>query len=355
MPKNQTNKDLAILIAEAESDKVKELKSTNERLLKQIDKLKDKKADMIEAVYQGARDGMSTLTLPSITKPSLNKSRSKDTEICVPLLSDIQLAKRTTDYNSLVAEERVIEYAHKIVKITQIQRQSHKVNKCVVLALGDIVEGELIFPGQAHLIDSSLYKQVTVDGPRILFTFFSILLQAFDEVECHWVIGNHGALGGRSRRDYNPETNADRMLGKILSTMFANEKRIKFHIPEGVDQHWYTVADLGVKAKFLCFHGDNIRGSMGLPFYGYNKKILGWKALASQGLMENFTHAVCGHYHTPTSLYINDVRVWVNGSTESYNSYAQEQLASMGRPSQYCLFVKPSKGVTAEYLVNLEE
>ncbi len=94
---------------------------------------------------------------------------------------------------------------------------------------------------------------------------------------------------------------------------------------------------------------------MGLPFYGYNKKILGWKALASQELMEDFTHAVCGHYHTPTSLYINDVRVWVNGSTESYNSYAQEQLASMGRPSQYCLFVKPDKGVTAEYLVNLEE
>jgi hypothetical protein len=273
----------------------------------------------------------------------------------VPLLSDIQLAKRTPDYDSKIAEKRVIEYANRIVKLTKIQRQSHNVNKCVVLALGDIVEGELIFPGQSHLIDSSLYRQVTVDGPRILYAFFTTLLQEFDEVECYWVIGNHGALGGRSRRDYNPETNADRMLGKILDTMFANEKRIKFHIPEGVDQHWYTVADLGVKAKFFCFHGDNIRGSMGLPFYGYNKKILGWKALASQGLMENFTHAVCGHYHTPTSLYINDVRVWVNGSTESYNSYAQEQLASMGRPSQFCLFVKPSKGVTAEYLVNLEE
>ena len=116
-----------------------------------------------------------------------------------------------------------------------------------------------------------------------------------------------------------------------------------------------TIADLGVKAKFLCFHGDNIRGSMGLPFYGYNKKILGWKALASADLMENFTHAVCGHYHTPTSLYLNDVRLWVNGSTESHNGYALEQLAAMGRPSQFCLFVKPSKGVTAEYLVSLEE
>jgi len=354
MPKNNQSKLLAELIAEAESDKLKDLKRTNERLLKQIDKLKDKKADMIEAVYQGARDGMSTLTLPKITKPK-SKNNKKDTELCVPLLSDIQLAKRTTDYGTEVAEKRVIEYAHRIVKLTNIQRQSHSVDKCVVLALGDIVEGELIFPGQAHLIDSSLYRQVTVDGPRILHSFFSILLEAFQEVECYWVIGNHGALGGRSRRDYNPETNADRMLGKILSTMFADEKRIKFHIPEGVDQHWYAVADLGEKAKFLCFHGDNIRGSMGLPFYGYNKKILGWKALASQELMEDFTHAVCGHYHTPTSLYINDVRVWVNGSTESYNSYAQEQLASMGRPSQYCLFVKPDKGVTAEYLVNLEE
>jgi hypothetical protein len=354
MPK-KTDKQLASLIAEAESDKIKELKNTNERLLRQIDKLKDKKADLIEAVYQGARDGMSTLTLPKISKSTIPNKKTKDTELCVPLLSDIQLAKRTPDYDSKIAEKRVIEYANRIVKLTKIQRQSHNVNKCVVLALGDIVEGELIFPGQSHLIDSSLYRQVTVDGPRILYAFFTTLLQEFDEVECYWVIGNHGALGGRSRRDYNPETNADRMLGKILDTMFANEKRIKFHIPEGVDQHWYTVADLGVKAKFFCFHGDNIRGSMGLPFYGYNKKILGWKALASQGLMENFTHAVCGHYHTPTSLYINDVRVWVNGSTESYNSYAQEQLASMGRPSQFCLFVKPSKGVTAEYLVNLEE
>ena len=63
MPKNPNEKELASLIADAESDRVKELKNTNERLLKQIDKLKDKKADMIEAVYRGAKDGMSTLTL----------------------------------------------------------------------------------------------------------------------------------------------------------------------------------------------------------------------------------------------------------------------------------------------------
>ena len=124
MPKNNQSKQLAELIAEAESDKLKELKRTNERLLKQIDKLKDKKADMIEAVYQGARDGMSTLTLPKITKPK-SKTKKKDTELCVPLLSDIQLAKRTTDYGTEVAEQRVIEYAHRIVKLSLIYKDSH--------------------------------------------------------------------------------------------------------------------------------------------------------------------------------------------------------------------------------------
>ena len=351
MTLSKKDRELAELLADVESEKIQELKETNSRLLKRIDKLKDKKPDMAEAIYRGARDGMSTLSLPKVKAPPKTTSR-KGEEICVPLLSDIQLAKQTESYNTEVAEERVLRYAEKIIKIARIQKATHIVKKCVVFALGDIIEGELIFPGQAHEIDSSLYRQVTVDGPRILSRFFNTLLTEFEEVECYWVIGNHGALGGRSRKDYNPETNADRMLGKILQTMFEGEKRMKFHIP---DRSWYTVADLGVKAKFLLFHGDNIRGTMGVPFYGYNKKILGWKSLGAAGLMEQFTHAVCGHYHTPTHLYINDIRVWVNGSTESHNPYAQEQLASMGRPSQYTLFVKPSKGVTAEYLVDLEE
>ena len=82
---------------------------------------------------------------------------------------------------------------------------------------------------------------------------------------------------------------------------------------------------------------------------------MGWKTLASNGLMPDFDYAIAGHFHTPTTMYVNDIRLWVNGSTESYNTYALEQLASMGRPCQYLLFAKPGHGVTAEYLVNLED
>ena len=70
--------------------------------------------------------------------------------------------------------------------------------------------------------------------------------------------------------------------------------------------------------------------------------------------MEPFDHAAFGHFHTPTSGYLNDIRWWANGSTESHNTYAQEQMASMGRPSQWLLYAKPGFGITSEYLLQLD-
>ena len=346
-------KDIDKLFLEAESKQIQELKADNLKLLRQLDKAKNKKADLIEALYQAVSTNLRTWNKPSIPKP-VSKKRIKDEETAVAILSDVQLAKVTPDYNTEVAEERVIKYANKIVELTNIQRNAHSVRKCHVLAAGDIVEGELIFPGQTHLIDASLYNQVTIDGPRILTKFFDILLANFNEVDVHWVIGNHGSLGGRARKDYHPDSNADRMLGKIMDMVYEKDNRIQFTIPDSEgDNHWFDIADLGKGCKFFVWHGDNIRGHSGFPWYGFGKKLLGWKALASRGLMPDFDYAIAGHFHTPTTMYVNDIRLWVNGSTESYNTYALEQLASMGRPCQWLLFAKPDHGVTAEYLVKL--
>src|SRR5690606_3245952 len=119
-----------------------------------------------------------------------------------------------------VCEQRIELLCDKTERLVNIQRSDHPVRKLRVWMLGDIIEGELIFPGQPHLIDSSLYRQVTVDGPRICANYLRRMLALFEEVEVVCVIGNHGRLGGRASRDYNPETNADRMLYRILQMMF---------------------------------------------------------------------------------------------------------------------------------------
>jgi len=277
--------------------------------------------------------------------PIKSPKGSQHEEVAVAVLADWQLAKVTPDYNSSVCEERIEAYAEKVISLTEIQRADHPVRKIHVWALGDIVEGELIFPGQSFLIDGGIYRQVTVDGPRILRNFLNRMLEYFDEVIFTGIIGNHGSLGGKSRRDHDPETNADRMLYRIVSLMFEKEPRISFNIPDGRgERNWYAVPQIGNYRALLC-HGDQF-GSLS-SFYNFQKKAYGWKVGA---IDEEFDDIYIGHFHTPTKMTFNTIQLRISGSPESTNTYAIENLAAVGKPSQQLLFVHPSKGiVTGEY------
>jgi len=342
-----------------------ELRAVIDRLSRQLQKEKTTKAELVNAVYRAARDAASGLALDPVPAPELSSGEGSE-EVAMPLFSDLQLAKVTPDYDSAVAEERIKEYAEKISRLTRIQRADHPVNKCVVMGLGDVIEGELIFPGQSYLIDSSLYRQVTVDGPRIVGNFTRHLLSEFDEVEWWWVIGNHGRIGGRSSRDMNPEANADRMLGQILNQMFAGEDRVRFILADDDrpsdgyengkgsagkgERNWYMVGEIG-EYRPLLIHGDQFRGHSGLPFYGFQKKVNSWAAGA---IPVKFDDVLCGHWHQSAKIPLNDRHVYVNGSPESYNTYAQENMASMTPPSQMLMYVHPERGrITAEYDVRL--
>ena len=329
-----------------------ELRRANERLLKELDKAKASKADLIEAVYRAATDALSGLTIPPVPKPPPDRRR-KEPEVAVAMLSDWQLGKRTPSYDSATCERRIALYADKVADLTAIQRADHPVRRIHVWLIGDLVEGEMIFPGQAHRIDASLFRQVAVDGPRILAGFLNRMLAVFDEVHVTAVDGNHGAIGGPVRREYHPESNSDRMLYQIVRDLLKGEKRLTWTLAEpNGERNWYAIDRIG-GYSCLLFHGDQIRGGFaGFPWYGLGKKVWGWR---SGAIPEPFDDAALGHWHTPVTGVLNTVVARVNGSTESDNTYAQEQLAAAGRPCQRLMYVHPERGrVTAEYLVWLD-
>jgi len=329
---------------------IADLRDSNNRLSRQLRQAKASQVELVDAVFRAARDSMAGLRFGPIPKPPKD-ARKKDAEIAIAILSDFQLAKVTPTYNSAICEERVEVYADKVLRLTEIQRADHPVKELRVWLLGDIVEGELIFPGQSFLIDASLYRQVTVDGPRILGNFLRRMLPHFEKINVVGVIGNHGSLGGRARRDYSPETNADRMLYRILETLFRDESRISWTIPDGPgERNWYAVDSIGSHSWLLC-HGDQFRWGIKSP--SAENKILGWRTGA---IPEPFQEVVCGHWHNINSLTLRGgtTTLRVNGSTESYNTYAQEFIGSMSRPAQWLMFAHPNHGVTAEYRVWLD-
>jgi predicted phosphodiesterase len=317
------------------------------KALRQLDEAKRKNAELVEAVYQAARDAAAAVNYRSVPKPASSR-RTKDAETAVILLSDWQLAKVTPSYSSEVCAERIAALATKVQQLTEIQRADHPVNEVRVYLLGDLVEGEMIFPGQAHRIDASLFRQVMLDGPQILGDFLRSMATTFQNTQVTGVIGNHGALGGRARKEYHPESNADSMMYETTRLMLEAEKRVTWapNFTEG-ERHWYAKDTVGDNTFFL-FHGDQVKGGFaGFPWYGFGKKLLGWNRLYG------FDYAVSGHFHTPVRGYYNGITHWGNGSTESDNTYANESLSASGSPSQWLLFVHPEAGVTSEHEVHL--
>jgi len=327
------------------------LRSENKRLSRRVEVLKNTQEEVLLAVYSAAYDAFSGFEPMEIKKPRL-KGGPGAPETAVAVFADWQLGKITPDYSSEVLAKRIELYTEKLLDITEMQREHHPVNDLHVWMLGDIVEGEEIFPGQSHLLDAGLYRQVGINGPSILQKFFDTALANFDHVYVTGVIGNHGAVGGQSRKLHDPETNMDRLLYKNMETFYKEgrrEPRITFNIPDGRgERNWYAVVNIGNYSSLLI-HGDQMPGPT--TYYGYFKKVMGWKDGA---IPENFEDVFMGHYHQQFKMTIGSSMLRISGSPESFNTYAQEYFSSMSRPCQHLMFVHPDNGITSEYSIWLD-
>lgn len=335
------------LVDEARAEQVQEdLRATNLRLLRQLEKANAKREDLVATVYRAAKDAASTLTIPPVPKPPKDH-RKGTSEVAICLLADWQSGKRTPEYNSDIAAQRVSRYAEKVVRLIELQPKP--ISEARIYLLGDLLEGEEIFPGQAHKIDASLYAQL-FGTANVLAQAVRRIAAAVPKVRVVGAIGNHGALGGPIRRSYHPETNADAMLYNI-ARMLVSDPRIEW--PETFvagERAWYATDDVLGKRWFL-FHGDQVKSaSFGIPWYGFNKRLLGWATSVTP-----FDYSASGHWHVPVKMHVNAITHWGAGSTESANTFAQEFLASGGqRPSQWLLF-QADRGVTAEYEITLDD
>lgn len=334
------------------ADRFAKLQKQRDSLAKQLHEVKHKQSDYLETLWDAVHEAVSGVVVSPVKAPKLSQGKDgRPEEVAIALLSDLQTGKITPDYNTDVCRERVAAYAEKIVKLTAIQRKDHPVRKCVVAMLGDFVEGVQIFPGQQWLIDSTLYRQMFDTTPVIVVEFLRVLLTAFDEVEVWMVDGNHGRIGRRG--DFGPEDNADRMTYRVVRLLMRDEPRVTFHQADPAGERaWYKIMRIG-NYSALLIHGDQIKGSSGYPWYGLGKKVHSWGS-GGLGPDSDFKDLMLGHYHQLARIPLNHRTVWQNGSTESYNTFAQEMLAAQSEPMQWLLFCEPQKGViTASYGVRL--
>lgn len=335
-----------------ESEQVEFLRGENRRLSRELQKLRTRQEGLYEATFEAVGQAVRTLKRPKVPKPATDR-RKGTPEVACAILGDWQLGKTTPDYNATVCAERIAKYAAKVKALTDIQRADHPVRECRVWLIGDLIEGELIFPGQEHELDVDFFGQVLVEGPEILEGFLVEMEAHFDKVTVAWCLGNHGRVGGRASKTMLPRNNGDRMLYyTVKQLMERTGSRVEWlHCPREYTK-FYMLDQVG-DTRVMLVHGDQIRGQMGIPYYGYRNAVQGW-ATGALDPGETFDVMVAGHYHTRAVLTYNQRPVYMNGSTESMNVYAQETMKARSRPEQTLLFIHPKHGISAEYPVWLD-
>ena len=328
------------------AEEAEALRSALQREQRAHRKAKLKSEAIVDAVYRAARDAATAQGPAKIPKAPHDKRRRHE-EVALIHATDWQLGKHTADYDIAACEKRVMRFAEKVHKLTDIQRADHPVKHAHVMFGGDMVEGISIFPGQAYEVEAHLFEQLFA-CTRLMEQFTLSLLEGFETVTVTCEYGNHGRLGRKG--DMPGGDNIDRMAYKIVGDRFDGHDQVTWR----TTGDWYQIVNVGHYSALLV-HGDEIKSFGGnTPAFGILRKCNQW----STGVIpEPFRDVYMGHFHTPMTLTMaNGGQIYVTGSPESENVYAKEFMAATGRPSQRLHYVHPQAGrLTASHLVWLDD
>ena len=213
----------------------------------------------------------------------------------------------------------------------------YPVKKLYIFALGDMLSGnihaELEATNEIPLAEATV--QLGVDGAQ----WIESLLERFEEIEVHGVVGNHPRAHKKpwAKQGYD---NADWTAYHIMSQILAKNKRIRFDIPKA-NQHRVIVCG---KWANLLTHGQNVRSSMpGVPWGGIMRRVSALRTqYAEAGMPVEYFHF--GHFHTANA--VEQGRIIVNGAVKGVDEYSLQAFGGGQPPSQVLSTFHPTRGLT---------
>lgn len=330
---------------------VNELREALTKSQRESAKHKERTELLVDAVYRGVID--ATLMqggVPAATGPEKD-ARRKGLEVALWHITDTQGTKITESYNSAVMRDRIMLFAKKAAKITEMQRSAHPVKDCHILFGGDMIEGLFNFPTQPFEVEAHLFEQIVIVSD-LMVELVQYALTVYEKVYVTSEWGNHGRIG--SKRDAVVRSdNMDRMAYYCAILKLQDDIKSGRLIWEDSSEDIQRV-EIG-NYRALLIHGDEVgRNGFASPMT-IVRHADRWRSGAYPW---EFQDVYVGHYHTHNEWAMANGRgaVYQTGSTESDNRYARETMAASAIPTQRLHFIDPEKGrVTSQYKVWLDE
>jgi len=288
---------------------------------------------------------LRSLDIPKYVAPekTLKEKERSQHEDVILLLSDWQVGQK----NVSETESEAIEFFYKcfekltgnVIRLMSLQRPSYEWDTMFIPVIGDIVEGEGIYPNQPwESFNVAKQLEVARDG---MVDLFDTILEHYDvNIISPWVRGNHGRIG----RYNSTESNWDTLLALIMEEHYRNESRVKIK----KTAEFFDI--LRIRGHtYLLTHGETLYGGSGgrsvLPSAKLDAIANRW-----QQSICRFDMLLTGHWHNGSILNLGGFKVMVNGCMR-YNDFPLYRMGVLSAKEQFLFGVSDSRPMTWRYSV----
>jgi hypothetical protein len=321
---------------------LRKMEKDNQQLRRKIDELRLELGKNDSFIEMMKRELRAIDVLP----PVPIKSMSKTTRVSAPLsavlvLGDWHIGEYTesdqieqfNQYSWNIAQKRAYYLQKQFVNWVNVQRTATMVDELVVIAIGDMLSGDI---HQELQVTNEFPAPVqTVRAGILLAKTIAEMSSHFKKVRVEYVTqDNHSRLTQKPQWKEGGLNSYNYIIGWIVQQQLAKLSNVE------VNTYNCVKALVDVRGwKYLCMHGHNIKGWAGIPWYGADRQIAREAKVRRQRPTKNFDKVIIGHFHQPlwTTDYI------VNGSMSGTNEL-DHGLGRDAAPCQVAFLVHPKYG-----------
>lgn len=241
-------------------------------------------------------------------------------------------------YNFPISCARAERYVNTVLKWTQQTLVGFKFPVLNVLAYGDHTSGEI----HGAVTRSAFQRQMKncLAIGKLHAMMYRDLAPFFEQINVVYVPGNHGRRTPK-KDHHGAHDNWDYLIGKIAELHCQDHENVSFLIPDAFSVN-LDINGVG----FNVAHGDDIKGHMGIPYYGLQRRQQNMLAVSHMQSGPRVRYFCVGHFHKPGTMGDRDGEQIVNGPWLATDAYCFNSFAGYTEPSQWLHGVNPTKGIT---------
>ena len=219
------------------------------------------------------------------------------------------------EFSPEIAERRMQQLVQATTKNTYAQRGGHNVPHLHVIGTADYISGD-IHP-ELQVTNAFPCPVQAVRCGYMLGAAFEAWAPHFETVTVDLVtLDNHGRLTKGYQSSEGGLNNWSYVVAEIAKQFVKRIGNIKVNV------HAVPTALVIIEPEsYLCFHGHQMKGWAGKPYYGFDRRVAmeAVKRMNAEGL--RFTKLIFGHYHTAT----NEKDWQLGGSLSGTNTFDHSQ------------------------------